>query len=122
MDLIDYLKLTVERDASDLHIAVGRPPIIRVDGTLQDGYGYQWWVADRNLAMALGYSGQYIIVDSKRNLVVVFTSHLPEPEFYLPQRLFERYIQPAVSGSRPLPENSDGSALLNSYVDELAQP
>ncbi len=36
MNLIDLLKLTVEREASDLHLAVGRPPAIRVDGILQD--------------------------------------------------------------------------------------
>lgn len=36
MDLIDLLKLTVEEDASDLHIAVGRPPLIRVDGLLKE--------------------------------------------------------------------------------------
>ena len=36
MDLIDFLKLTVEQDASDLHIAVGRPPVIRIDGVLKD--------------------------------------------------------------------------------------
>lgn len=36
MDLIDLLKLTVEQEASDLHLAVGRPPIIRVDGVLRD--------------------------------------------------------------------------------------
>ena len=28
------LRLAVERDASDLHIAVGRPPVIRIDGKL----------------------------------------------------------------------------------------
>jgi CubicO group peptidase (beta-lactamase class C family) len=94
----------------------------QIDGTLQDGYGFQWWVVDRDLVMALGYSGQYIIVDSTRDLVVVFTSHVQEREFYLPQRLFERYIRSAVGGSRMLPENSDGAALLSSYVDELAQP
>lgn len=32
--MIDLLKITVERNASDLHIAVGRPPVIRVDGKL----------------------------------------------------------------------------------------
>src|SRR5262245_25928846 len=28
--------MTVERDASDLHIAVGRPPVLRIDGKLQN--------------------------------------------------------------------------------------
>jgi twitching motility protein PilT len=32
----DLLKIVVERDASDLHIRVGRPPVIRVDGRLED--------------------------------------------------------------------------------------
>ena len=32
----DLLKIVVERDASDLHIRVGRPPVIRIDGRLSD--------------------------------------------------------------------------------------
>ena len=44
-----------------------------IDGTLQDGYGYQWWVA-QDVYMALGYAGQYIVVDPGQNLVVVITS------------------------------------------------
>lgn len=32
----DLLKIVVERDASDLHLRVGRPPVIRVDGRLED--------------------------------------------------------------------------------------
>lgn len=36
VDITDLLKLTVERDASDLHIVVGRPPVIRIDGILHD--------------------------------------------------------------------------------------
>jgi twitching motility protein PilT len=32
----EYLRLAVEKNASDLHISVGYPPIIRVDGTLQN--------------------------------------------------------------------------------------
>jgi len=36
LDITDLLKMAVERDASDLHIVVGRPPVFRVDGTLHD--------------------------------------------------------------------------------------
>ncbi len=36
IDITDLLKLTVEKDASDLHIVVGRPPVLRVDGILHD--------------------------------------------------------------------------------------
>ncbi|MCX7719418.1 MAG: ATPase, T2SS/T4P/T4SS family, partial [Candidatus Sumerlaeaceae bacterium] len=34
MEISELLRATVERDASDLHIAVGRPPVIRIDGKL----------------------------------------------------------------------------------------
>ncbi len=34
MEIAELLRLCVERDASDLHIAVGRPAVLRVDGKL----------------------------------------------------------------------------------------
>ncbi|KPL11664.1 hypothetical protein AMJ85_03485 [candidate division BRC1 bacterium SM23_51] len=34
MEIAEMLRLTVERDASDLHLAVGRPPVLRIDGKL----------------------------------------------------------------------------------------
>ena len=36
IDITDLLKLTVEQDASDLHLVVGRPPVIRIDGILHN--------------------------------------------------------------------------------------
>jgi twitching motility protein PilT len=36
VQIVDLLKLTVEREASDLHLAVGRPPVMRIDGSLGD--------------------------------------------------------------------------------------
>ncbi len=35
MELQELLKLTIERDASDLHITENEPPILRIDGKLQ---------------------------------------------------------------------------------------
>ena len=35
MDLVDVLLEVLERDASDLHLTVGAPPIIRVNGVLE---------------------------------------------------------------------------------------
>jgi CubicO group peptidase (beta-lactamase class C family) len=93
-----------------------------MDGTLQQGYGYQWWVADGGVYMALGYGGQYILVAPELDMVVVFTSQLAEQDFYLPQRLFERYIRPAVQSSGPLAENVEGVALLRSHVEDVARP
>jgi len=34
VEMIDLLKGTVEKQASDLHLAVGRPPVMRIDGVL----------------------------------------------------------------------------------------
>ena len=34
MDLVDVLLEVLERDASDLHLTVGSPPIIRINGVL----------------------------------------------------------------------------------------
>jgi len=36
VEINDLLRMVVERDASDLHISVGRPPTIRVDGRLEN--------------------------------------------------------------------------------------
>ena len=35
MDLVDILLEVLERDASDLHLTVGSPPIIRINGLLE---------------------------------------------------------------------------------------
>ena len=92
-----------------------------IDGTLQDGYGYQWWIAE-NASMALGYAGQYIVVAPDQDLVVVFTSDLEERDFYVPQELFDDYILPACTSDEPLPDNAKGLARLEALVGALAEP
>ncbi len=37
---------------------VARSTRKHIPATLQDGYGYQWWVTDEGTYMALGYGGQ----------------------------------------------------------------
>lgn len=54
----------------------------KLGGRSQLGYGYQWWLApDRpgreGLFMAIGIHGQYILVDPKRDLVIVKTAAWP---------------------------------------------
>lgn len=88
--------------------------------TLQDGYGYQWWVDDSGFYMALGYGGQFIFVVPEENLVVVFTSELPENDFYVPQMLLEGYILPAVVSAEPLPRDPAAEAMLQQRIEDLS--
>ena len=90
--------------------------------TLQDGYGYQWWVDDSGIYMALGYAGQLIVVVPDKDMVVVFVSDLPESDFFVPQELLNDFITPAAKSSTPLPDNPDGVALLESRTEALANP
>lgn len=53
MNIIDLLKIAVEKKASDLHITVGRPPVLRIDGELVDT---QYEQIDPNTAQSLIYS------------------------------------------------------------------
>jgi CubicO group peptidase (beta-lactamase class C family) len=92
-----------------------------IDATLQDGYGYQWWIDDDGFYMALGYAGQFIYVVPELDMVVVFTSDLPEDEFYTPQTLLEEAIIPAAVSQAPLPDNPEGVVLMESLVTELQE-
>ena len=91
-------------------------------GTLQEGYGYHWWVAPPQMYLALGYGGQFIFVIPDKDMVVVFTCSLEGRDFYVPQKLLNDYILPAVISSQPLPENPEGDALLILVKEELAAP
>jgi CubicO group peptidase (beta-lactamase class C family) len=93
-----------------------------ISATLEDGYGYQWWVDDSGFYMALGYGGQFIFVVPEVDLVVVFTSELPESDFYVPQVLLEDYILPAAVSGEPLPQDSSAEALLKQRIDDLSNP
>jgi CubicO group peptidase (beta-lactamase class C family) len=93
-----------------------------IAGTMQDGYGYQWWVDDSGFYLALGYRGQFIYVVPEMNMVVAFTSHLPDYNFYVPQGLLTDYIIPAVQSTSPLPENPEGNELLTSQIEALVNP
>ncbi|MCI4656456.1 type IV pilus twitching motility protein PilT [Cryobacterium zhongshanensis] len=46
-DLIDALHLVLELEASDLHITVGAPPTIRIDGALRPIEGLPVWLPDK---------------------------------------------------------------------------
>ncbi len=93
-----------------------------ISATLEDGYGYQWWVDDSSMYLALGYRGQFIFVIPEKEMVVVFTSSLEDNDFYVPQTLLNEFIIPAAVTSRTLPVNPEGVALLESLIEELASP
>jgi metal-dependent hydrolase (beta-lactamase superfamily II)/CubicO group peptidase (beta-lactamase class C family) len=94
----------------------------QIPATLQDGYGYQWWVSQRGYYMALGYAGQFIFVVPGLDLVVVFLSDLEERDFYVPQQLLDGYIIPAARSVEPLAANPDGAAELEARTNALAGP
>ena len=90
-----------------------------ISATLQEGYGYQWWIDTSGIYMALGYGGQYIIVVPEEDLVVVFVSDLAEADFYVPDQFLHRYILPSIISSEPLPEDPRATTLLRLYRQAL---
>ena len=100
------------RSATTAHVAAG---------TLSDGYGYQWWIDEGGHFTALGYAGQYIAVLPAQDAVVVFTSDLPEAQFFVPRDLLEQFIIPAMDSDEPLPESTGGQARLAAAIEALAE-
>jgi CubicO group peptidase (beta-lactamase class C family) len=94
----------------------------QTSATLEGGYGYQWWVDDSGIYMALGYGGQFIFVVPEKQMVVVFISELDEGDFYFPQELLTDAIIPAARSDPPLPESPEGVALLEARIQALANP
>ena len=90
--------------------------------TLQDSYGYQWWVDPSGVYMAIGYAGQYIMVVPDKNMVVVFVSDLPDEHFFVPQRMLEEFILPAARSAMPLPGDPEGLSVLDALVADLGGP
>jgi CubicO group peptidase (beta-lactamase class C family) len=68
----------------------------QIPATLQDGYGYQWWIDDAGYYMALGYRGQFIFVLPDYDMVVVFLSDPDVGDFDAPEYLLTNYIIRAV--------------------------
>lgn len=88
-----------------------------VHGTLQEAYGYQWWIRDDAIVQGLGYEGQYLIIDRDLNMVTVFTSKLSDEEFYLPDDLYDRYVLSSVEANEPLPPAPESFEAMQAAID-----
>src|SRR6185369_16195131 len=51
MELLDVLKSSIAKRASDLHLVIGQPPMLRVDGSLQAMTEYPPLTADESKRM-----------------------------------------------------------------------
>jgi CubicO group peptidase (beta-lactamase class C family) len=83
-------------------------------------YGYQWWVDDDGNYSAIGSNGQYIMVATEMNMVVVFTGDLPVGKTSLPLELTIKYIFPAVVSSELLPANTRETERLDQLVKSVS--
>lgn len=63
--------------------------------TLREHYGYHWWIDSDGRILALGYQGQYLIIDREHDLVTVFASSLDDQDFFLPYELYISRVIPA---------------------------
>ncbi len=75
-DLIDALTLVLELEASDLHITVGAPPTIRIDGALRPIEGLDVWMPEKvNAALYSIISiGDRVRFDEERELDFAYTA------------------------------------------------
>jgi CubicO group peptidase (beta-lactamase class C family) len=90
--------------------------------TLEDGYGYQWWIDHDGIYMALGYRGQFIFIVPERQLVVVFTSDLEDNDFFIPEFLLKEYIISAAVSSEAIPEDPRRVQQMERLIDALGAP
>jgi len=82
-----------------------------------DGYGYQWWLDKSGKYSAVGFSGQFIMVVPKENLVVVFTSKLSGQDAFFPAKLLKKFILPSIASNELLPANKEAQNKLFSLSD-----
>ena len=92
-----------------------------INATLFDGYGYHWWVTPGKYYAAVGYNGQFIFVVPDKNMVAVFTSVLDGVDFFIPEKLLNRYVIPAVVSDKPLPENASQAVRLKGLIDKCGE-
>jgi len=84
-------------------------------------YGYQWWINQAGYYSAVGMFGQAIYVVPKKNLVVVFTSHIEGQDMYISGTLLQEYILPAVVSSEPLSPSPNDKERLDDKLSSISK-
>ena len=87
-----------------------------------DGYGYLWWIDRWGGYSAHGFGGQYLFVLPAQDMVVVFTSGLPDSNFPMPKQLIETYVLPAAKSTTALPPNLQALNALQKQIQDIEQP
>ncbi len=87
-----------------------------------DGYGYLWWIDRWGGYSMHGFGGQYLFVVPAQDMVVVFTSGLPDPIFPAPNQLVNSYLLPAVKSTGPLPRNLPALRALENQIQTIEHP
>lgn len=90
-----------------------------------DGYGYQWWLDKSGMFSAVGFSGQFIMVVPKENLVVVFTGKLSGDDAFFPARMLDKYILPAIVSNESITANETAQyelSLLSEPPRQVVKP
>jgi CubicO group peptidase (beta-lactamase class C family) len=85
----------------------------------QDGYGYQWWMAEHGGYYASGVFGQYCMVLPDQDTVIAFTCGLRLGERRLKAAIWE-HLYPALGRAATEPYSSQ--AQLNERIDALRLP
>lgn len=90
-----------------------------MDAAEDDGYGYYWWIDSWGGYSAHGFGGQYIFVLPKFDMVVVFTSGLPEANFPAPHELVRTYLLPAAESANALPPDPGAEERLAREIRKI---
>jgi len=87
-----------------------------------DGYGYLWWMDSWGGYSAHGFGGQYVFVLPAQDMIVVFTSGLPDSIFPTPHQLVQSYLLPAARSDVRLAANPSGVQALESRFKPSNNP
>ncbi len=91
----------------------------RLNATLYDRYGYQWWVDNQGWYSAVGYGGQRIFVVPQHDLVVVFTSNKGSGK---PDRFMREYVLESVVSDQPVVSAPQSETRLKELIGKSMTP